>query len=63
MILVIECLCIYFVFVETNGPTLEEVARLFDGDDAAVASEETIEQRLQEKAQDAYSTHIESSKA
>lgn len=24
----------YFVYVETKGPTLEEVARIFDGDEA-----------------------------
>ncbi|KAL4942374.1 hypothetical protein BDV06DRAFT_235466 [Aspergillus oleicola] len=33
-ILVIECLVIYFYFVETRGPTLEEIAVLFDGHDA-----------------------------
>ncbi|KAH6676928.1 lactose permease [Plectosphaerella plurivora] len=39
-ILVIECLVIYFFFVETRGPTLEEIAILFDGEDspAGVAS-------------------------
>lgn len=31
------------------GPTLEEIARLFDGEGAAVASEETVERRVQEK--------------
>ncbi len=25
---------IYFVFVETKGPTLEEIAKIFDGEDA-----------------------------
>lgn len=39
MILVIECFTIWFYFVETKGPTLEEIARLFDGDDANVADE------------------------
>ncbi|KEZ42102.1 hypothetical protein SAPIO_CDS6339 [Scedosporium apiospermum] len=36
-ILVIECLCIWFLFIETKGPTLEEIAELFDGEDAYVA--------------------------
>ncbi|KAL4786289.1 general substrate transporter [Aspergillus varians] len=31
-ILVIECFCIYFLFVETKGPTLEEIAALLDGE-------------------------------
>ncbi|KAK5734463.1 hypothetical protein LTR17_008964 [Elasticomyces elasticus] len=61
-ILVIECLCIYFLFVETKGPTLEEIAHLFDGDGAAVASVETIEHRLNEKAEIAYSSQVEHSK-
>jgi MFS family permease len=39
-ILVVECLCIWFLFVETKGPTLEEIAALFDGEDANVASNE-----------------------
>jgi hypothetical protein len=28
---------IYFFFVETRGPTLEEIAVLFDGKDSAAA--------------------------
>lgn len=30
-----EFVFIYFVYVETKAPTLEEVARIFDGDDAS----------------------------
>lgn len=30
----IEFVFVYFVYVETKGPTLEEVARIFDGDEA-----------------------------
>lgn len=26
----------YFFYIETKGPTLEEIARIFDGDDARV---------------------------
>jgi hypothetical protein len=32
----VELVFVYFVYVETKGPTLEEIARIFDGD-AAVA--------------------------
>ncbi|KAL4799951.1 general substrate transporter [Aspergillus venezuelensis] len=39
-ILVVECLCIYFLFVETKGPILEEVAALFDGESAKPSSAE-----------------------
>jgi len=27
----------FLVYIETKGPTLEEIAKLFDGEDAAVA--------------------------
>ncbi|KAF2034481.1 MFS general substrate transporter [Setomelanomma holmii] len=37
VVLVLECLAIYFLYVETRGPTLEEIAILFDGPDANVA--------------------------
>ena len=33
----LELLFVYFVYIETKGPTLEEIARIFDGDDAAAA--------------------------
>ncbi|KAF7185310.1 Lactose permease [Pseudocercospora fuligena] len=36
VILVIEVICIWFVFVETKGLTLEEVAHLLDGPDSPV---------------------------
>ena len=30
-------LCFVYFYVETKGPTLEELAKIFDGDDAQVA--------------------------
>jgi sugar porter (SP) family MFS transporter len=30
----VELIFVYFVYVETKGPTLEEIARIFDGDEA-----------------------------
>lgn len=62
VILVIEVLCIYFLFVETRGPTLEEIAVLFDGENAAVADEGTVEGRLTEKAEAQYNSHVETTK-
>lgn len=37
VVLVIECLTIYFYFVETKGLPLEEISRVIDGDQAAAA--------------------------
>lgn len=58
-ILVIEVLCIYFLFVETKGPTLEEIAKLFDGDGAAVAQESRVEKAVQSKVEASGDSHIE----
>jgi hypothetical protein len=33
----LELLFVYFFYVETRGPTLEELAKIFDGEDAEVA--------------------------
>lgn len=44
-ILIIECLCIWFLFVETKGPTLEEIARLFDGASANVSGKEVLDEK------------------
>lgn len=49
-ILVIECLCIWFLFVETKGPTLDEIAALFDGDQANVAGNERATVHLEAKS-------------
>ncbi|KAM0333437.1 hypothetical protein ACHAQA_002099 [Verticillium albo-atrum] len=52
-ILVIECFCIWFLFVETKGPTLEEIAELFDGPKAHVPH------NLDQKADDTGVSHVE----
>ena len=36
-VLVMKCFTIYFYYVESKGLPLEEIARVFDGDDAAAA--------------------------
>jgi len=36
-----ELVVVYFLYVETKGPTLEEIARLFDGDNAEVGTVHT----------------------
>lgn len=54
----------YFLFVETKGPTLEEIAILFDGPDAAVVDEaqlKTVDSRDKGKSENATS-HVEWSK-
>lgn len=33
----VELAFVYFFYVETRGPTLEELAKIFDGEDAEVA--------------------------
>ena len=47
-ILVIECLCIWFLFVETKGPTLEEIAELFDGKDANIGKVSLVDEAKME---------------
>ena len=56
----IEVLCVYFLFVETKGPTLEEIAILFDGPTAAVADAPKMEAGRHEKADSVGATsHVE----
>ncbi|KAF3027923.1 hypothetical protein E8E12_000499 [Didymella heteroderae] len=40
VILVIECVTIYFLFPETRGPTLEEIAHIFDGENTCIGNSE-----------------------
>jgi hypothetical protein len=35
--LLFELVFVFFFFVETRGPTLEEIAKIFDGENAEVA--------------------------
>jgi MFS family permease len=51
-VLVFQCLVIYFYYVETRGPTLEEIAILFDGEDANVGGaelEKSVERMVEHK--------------
>lgn len=44
----VELVWIYFVFVETKGPTLEEIAKIFDGEDAVAHIDlEQVEKEIQ----------------
>lgn len=47
-ILVFECLAIWFLFVETRGPTLEEIAELFDGEDAKLVKVDATDKTVEE---------------
>jgi hypothetical protein len=42
----VEAVWVYFMFPETKGPTLEEVAKIFDGEDAVahVSLEQTAKE-------------------
>ena len=42
----LECLSIFFLFVETKGPTLEEIAQLFDGIDANIGGKISVDQKV-----------------
>lgn len=50
---VVELLFVWFFYVETKGPTLEEIARIFDGDDAVAHVD------LHEIAKGIHGEHIE----
>jgi hypothetical protein len=39
---------VYFMFPETKGPTLEEVAKIFDGEDASTVAHVSLEQTAKE---------------
>lgn len=47
----LELLFVYFFYVETRGPTLEELARIFDGESAEVAHLDmaTVEKQIHEE--------------
>ncbi|KFY45409.1 hypothetical protein V495_03000 [Pseudogymnoascus sp. VKM F-4514 (FW-929)] len=41
--ILVELVFVYFFYIETKGPTLEEISRIFDGDDAIVANVDYVE--------------------
>lgn len=44
-----ELVFVYFFYVETKGPTLEQIVRIFDGDDAAAHIDlHQVEKELQQ---------------
>ncbi|KFY31023.1 hypothetical protein V493_01477 [Pseudogymnoascus sp. VKM F-4281 (FW-2241)] len=45
--LAVELVFVYFFYIETKGPTLEEIYRIFDGDDAVV---DPIDYAINEKS-------------
>lgn len=49
----VELLFVWFFYVETKGPTLEEIARIFDGDDAVARVD------LYEIAKSLHGEHLE----
>lgn len=55
-VLVIEVTTIYFFYVETKGPTLEEIAILFDGEDSHVGGLVT---EIPEKEKTAMVEHVQ----
>ncbi|KAK5223564.1 hypothetical protein LTR72_004950 [Exophiala xenobiotica] len=42
----LELVFVYFLYVETRGPTLEEIAKIFDGEEAEVAQVDIDKARL-----------------
>lgn len=52
----VELVWIYFVYVETKGPTLEEIAKIFDGED--VVAHINLEQ-AEKKVQLLHISHVE----
>lgn len=52
-----ELAFVYFMYVETKGPTLEELAKIIDGDNAAVAKLD-LQQVEKEAAIESHEEHF-----
>jgi hypothetical protein len=62
----VELLFVYFFYVETKGPTLEEIARIFDGEGAVAhidLGQVEKELRVAEHDEDINLRHMESEKS
>jgi len=60
-----ELIFVYFFYVETKGPTLEEIARIFDGDQAVAhvdLDQVEKELRIAEHEEDINLRHMNSGK-
>ncbi|RDW80351.1 hypothetical protein BP5796_05049 [Coleophoma crateriformis] len=61
-ILVLICFTAWFCFPETRGRSLEEIAVLFDGEDANVAPPGAVREAIQLKMADKETMHVENVK-
>lgn len=57
--IVFELIFVYFFYVETKGPTLEEIAKIFDGADAEVAEVDPVKVGLSTGRGNSYSSGAE----
>jgi hypothetical protein len=59
----LELIWIWYFYVETRGPTLEEIARIFDGDNAEVADIDIDGKGLSNRNDSIKEAHVQIEKA